>query len=100
MTSTGTGHDEYHAPIGAPASGRPDWVPPSPLADTLFGKAYVDERDPSWEEVITMVVIPGNPDAINDAAGAWEVLFGRIEQAHAMIENTVRGLQGWQGAAG
>lgn len=89
---------EYRAPI-SPRDSRPDWLPSSPLVDTIFGKGYVDEGDPSWEEVIAMVVIPGNPTAIYNAAGSWEVLFSRIEQAQAMLDQLNWNLQGWQGAA-
>ena len=44
--------DDYTQPIDAPTGGRPGWIPSSPLADTLFGKGYVNEGDPTWEEVI------------------------------------------------
>jgi len=98
---SGVGLDgDYHNPISTPDTGRPGWLPSSPLGDSLFGKGYVNESDPSWEEVITMVVIPGDPSAIYRAAGAWEVLFSRIGQAKAMIDQVVQSVQGWQGAAG
>jgi hypothetical protein len=62
--------------------------------------SYADEHDPSWEEVISMVVIPGQPGQIRDAAGNWEVLFSRIDQARSAIDQLSAGLQSWEGAAG
>ena len=62
--------------------------------------SYANEHDPSWEEVISMVVIPGQPGQIRDAAGNWEVLFSRIDQARAAIDQLSSGLQSWEGAAG
>jgi uncharacterized protein YukE len=85
--------------MDAPSGGRPEWLPSSPLADTVFGKGYVDENDPTWEEVITMVVIPGNPQAIYEAAGGWQVVFSRVQQAQAMLDQLNWSLQNWTGPA-
>jgi len=102
MSSMGTTDQnaEYRAPITGPDTGRPDWVPANPVTNAIFGKSYVDEANPSWEEVITMVVIPGNPASIYNAAGHWEVLFSRIEEAKWMVDQEIRRLQSWEGAAG
>src|SRR2546427_11022606 len=89
--------DEYHAPITAPSSGGVEWLPRLPFAGD--GNKYVNESDPSWEEVVAMVVIPGNPGAIHNAAGAWEVVFEQIGQAKSILDQTTQSLQGWQGAA-
>jgi hypothetical protein len=62
--------------------------------------SYANEGDPSWEEVIAMVVIPGQPGAVRDAAGAWELLFSRIEQVRSALDQLGSGLQSWEGAAG
>ena len=37
--------------------------------------SYADEHDPSWEDVVNMVVIPGNAGGIYEAAGQWDVLL-------------------------
>ena len=44
--------------------------------------SYADEHDPSWEEVISMVVIPGQPGQIRDAARSLirRVRSGDIER--------------------
>ncbi len=91
--------EDYTQPIDAPTGGRPGWIPSSPLADTLFGQGYVNEGDPTWEEVITMVVIPGNPQAIYEAAGSWQVVFSRVQQAQAMLDQLNWSLQNWTGPA-
>jgi uncharacterized protein YukE len=98
MTNPTTPQDEYHAPITAPSSGGGiEWLPRLPFANE--GNKYVNEADPSWEEVVAMVVIPGNPDAVKNAAGAWEVVFEEIGQAKGLIDRVAQGLQSWQGAA-
>jgi uncharacterized protein YukE len=62
--------------------------------------SYANEYDPTWEEVITLVVIPGQPGAIRDAAGRWELLLLRIEQIRSALGQLSSGLYTWQGAAG
>jgi len=99
MTNPTDRNSEYRAPISSPDSGRPDWLP-SQVGTAIFGKSYVDEANPSWEEVITMVVIPGQPDAIRNASGQWEVLFSRLDEARSMVDQEVQRLQTWEGAAG
>jgi len=99
MTNPTDRNSEYRAPISSPDSGRPGWLP-SQVGTAIFGKSYVDEANPSWEEVITMVVIPGQPDAIRNASGQWEVLFSRLDEARSMVDQEVQRLQTWEGAAG
>ncbi|MEV6344869.1 hypothetical protein [Actinoplanes sp. NPDC051851] len=71
-----------------------------PATNMLGGDRYVDEGDPSWEDVITMVVIPGEPGHIRSAAGVWEVIFSRIEQAKALLDDGIGDLKSWEGDAG
>jgi uncharacterized protein YukE len=61
---------------------------------------YANEHDPSWEEVIAMVVIPGQPGSIREAAGAWDVLISRVEQVRSALDSLSTSLAGWEGSAG
>jgi uncharacterized protein YukE len=61
---------------------------------------YANEKDPSWEDVIAMVVIPGIPNGIHNAAGNLDVILSRIDQAQSSLHQLSTGLQSWQGAAG
>ena len=48
--------------------------------------SYANEHDPSWEEVIAMVVIPGHAEAIHEAAGNWEKLISRVTSVSGQIQ--------------
>jgi uncharacterized protein YukE len=61
---------------------------------------YANESDPSWEEVIAMVVIPGQPEAIRAAAGSWEMLLRGVQQVQTGLSDLSTGLQSWEGSAG
>jgi hypothetical protein len=89
---------QYRAPIQAPATGGGggiEWLPSMPFAGR--GKRVCNEADPTWEEVITMVVIPGHPEKIREASGSWEVLFRNVEQARGMIEEVIGNVSTWEG---
>jgi hypothetical protein len=100
--------DQYRNPTDATgkAQGYAWWqglplVPAAqPLTNLIGGDRYVNEADPSWEDVITMVVIPGDPGHIRTAAGHWEVLFRRVEQAKKLLDDGIGDLKSWEGAAG
>ena len=62
--------------------------------------SYANEDDPSWEDVVTMVVIPGNDAGIHEAAGHWELLLTRVRQVQTAIDELKTGLEIWEGAAG
>jgi hypothetical protein len=90
---------QYRAPIQTPPSGGGgggiEWLPSMPFAGN--GKRVCNEADPSWEEVITMVVIPGHPEKIREASGSWEVLFRNVEQARGMVEQVIGNVSTWEG---
>jgi hypothetical protein len=71
-----------------------------PLGDKLADGAKVNERDPSWEEVITMVVIPGRPDSIRNASQIWTMIFKRMNEAIHLLEDGIGDLKSWEGEAG
>jgi uncharacterized protein YukE len=62
--------------------------------------SYANEHDPSWEEVIAMVVIPGHAEAIHEAAGNWEKLISRITSVSGQIQTLSTQLNSWEGSAG
>jgi hypothetical protein len=70
------------------------------LGDKLADGAKVNEKDPSWEEVITMVVIPGRPDSIKNTSQLWSVLFKRMNEAIHLLEDGTKDLKSWEGDAG
>jgi uncharacterized protein YukE len=90
---------QYRAPIQSPETSGGgsgiEWLPTMPFAGN--GRRVCNEADPSWEEVITMVVIPGHPEKIREASGSWEVLFHNIEQARTMVDQVGAGVTGWEG---
>ena len=61
---------------------------------------YANEGDPSWEDVVNMVVIPGNDTGIYEAAGQWDLLLTRVRQVQTAIDELKTGLESWEGAAG
>lgn len=108
-TSVPGSYDQYEKPTDATGKNQGDswWKgipvlgPGVSLATNLMGgDQYVNEADPSWEDVITMVVIPGQPDHIRNAAGIWGILFNRIEQAKKLLDDGIGDLKTWEGAAG
>jgi uncharacterized protein YukE len=70
------------------------------LGDKIADGAKVNEKDPSWEEVITMVTIPGRPENIRNASQIWKVIFSRLEQAIHLLEDGIGDLKSWEGEAG
>jgi uncharacterized protein YukE len=92
-----TSDDQYRNPTPTAPSGGIEWLPDAPFAGN--GRRVCNEADPSWEEVVTMVVIPGHPDMIRDASGAWQVLFSRVEQARSLVDQVNSNLASWQGAS-
>jgi uncharacterized protein YukE len=90
---------QYRAPIQSPETGGGssgiEWLPTMPFAGN--GRRVCNEADPSWEEVITMVVIPGHPEKIREASGSWEVLFRNIEQARGMVDQVTNTVSSWEG---
>ena len=62
--------------------------------------SYANEGDPSWEDVVNMVVIPGNDAGIYEAAGQWDLLLTRVRQVQTAIDELKTGLESWEGAAG
>jgi hypothetical protein len=62
--------------------------------------SYANEHDPSWEDVIAMVVIPGHAEAINEAAGNWEKLLSRVTSVSQQIQTLSTQLGSWEGSAG
>src|SRR6185369_11800354 len=51
-----------------------------------FGTPYANEHDPSWEDVIAMVVIPGEPDRITAVADTWALLFTRMSEVKRVLD--------------
>jgi hypothetical protein len=76
----------------APAQPQASWNPWAPT--------WANEKDPSWEDVITMVVIPSNPGRIRAAAAHWRVLFDRASQVQQQLDRTIENLDYWKGAGG
>jgi hypothetical protein len=72
----------------------------NPLGFLDLGTSYANEQDPSWEDVIAMVVIPGEPERIREAAGQWDVLFSRIEEVRRLLDDGIKDLETWKGAGG
>ncbi|MEV4757080.1 hypothetical protein AB0J86_18475 [Micromonospora sp. NPDC049559] len=70
------------------------------VEDLISDGRKVDEKDPSWEEIITMVVIPGRPASIRNASQIWSVLFKRMESAAQLLEDGIKDLKSWEGQAG
>jgi uncharacterized protein YukE len=62
--------------------------------------SYANEHDPSWEEVIAMVVIPGHGEAITAAAGNWDLLLSRVKSVSGHIQELSSQLGSWEGEAG
>jgi hypothetical protein len=62
--------------------------------------SYANEGDPSWEDVVNMVVVPGNATGIYEAAGQWDLLLTRVRQVQTAIDELKTGLETWEGAAG
>ncbi|GGM05677.1 WXG100 family type VII secretion target [Dactylosporangium sucinum] len=67
---------------------------------STFGTAYANEKDPSWEDVIAMVVIPGNPAAIEQAADEWRELLRRVHEVERVLTEVNKDLEHWKGAGG
>jgi uncharacterized protein YukE len=89
---------QYRAPIQTPQTdggGGIEWLPSMPFAGR--GSRTCNEADPTWEEVITMVVIPGHPEKIREASGSWEVLFRNVEQARGMVDQVISSVATWEG---
>ncbi|MEV6344871.1 WXG100 family type VII secretion target [Actinoplanes sp. NPDC051851] len=94
-------YSQYTTPTDA--TGRSQgyaWWQAGPVLGLIGGDRYVDEANPSWEDVITMVVIPGEPGHIRSAAGVWQVIFSRIEQAKTLLDDGIGDLETWEGDAG
>jgi uncharacterized protein YukE len=62
--------------------------------------SYANEGDPSWEDVVNMVVVPGNDAGIYEAAGQWDLLLTRVRQVQTAIDELKTGLESWEGEAG
>ncbi|WP_238006721.1 hypothetical protein KZZ52_46850 [Dactylosporangium sp. AC04546] len=67
---------------------------------STFGTPYANEKDPSWEDVIAMVVIPGNPAAIEQAADEWRELLRRVHEVERVLTEVNKDLETWKGAGG
>jgi hypothetical protein len=66
----------------------------------LFGDSYANESDPSWEDVIAMVVIPGSPARIKQAADEWTALLSRLGEVERVLKAVKSDLETWKGAGG
>src|SRR6185369_5018521 len=75
----------------APPQRQSDWSNP-------WAPTWANEQDPSWEDVITMVVIPSNPGRIRAAAAYWRILFDRVSQVQRELDRTIEQLDYWKGA--
>jgi len=74
---------------------------PAPVRDSgWFGTPYANEHDPSWEDVIAMVVIPGEPDRITAVADKWTVLFTRLREVKRVLDDGIADLANWKGPGG
>ncbi|WP_327004205.1 hypothetical protein OHA72_55715 [Dactylosporangium sp. NBC_01737] len=65
-----------------------------------FGDSYANEGDPSWEDVIAMVVIPGSPARIKQAADEWTALLSRLAEVERVLKAVKSDLETWKGAGG
>ncbi|MEV4513988.1 hypothetical protein AB0K00_34145 [Dactylosporangium sp. NPDC049525] len=65
-----------------------------------FGDSYANEGDPSWEDVIAMVVIPGSPARIKQAADEWTALLSRLGEVERVLKAVKSDLETWKGAGG
>jgi hypothetical protein len=65
-----------------------------------FGQSYTNEADPSWEDVIVMVYIPGEPGRVKAAAQGWRILFDRINEIKRLLDDGTKDLETWRGQAG
>jgi len=82
-----------------PTSGQ--YKKPAPVRESgWFGTPYANEKDPSWEDVIAMVVIPGEPDRITAVADTWAVLFTRMGEAKRVLDDGIADLASWKGPGG
>lgn len=86
-----TAADQYKTPAPDKSSG---W------AWAGFGDSYANESDPSWEDVIAMVVIPGDPDRVKAAAGMWDTLFSNIRDVKTLLDDGIKDLETWKGDGG
>src|SRR5690349_21233464 len=83
------------------SSGTPD-----SYTSTQYGKAaperngYANEGNPSWEDVIAMVVIPGEPDRARLAADLWDKLFKEMREVKRVLDDGIKDLETWKGAGG
>ncbi|MEV0135868.1 hypothetical protein AB0H83_46435 [Dactylosporangium sp. NPDC050688] len=77
------------------------YTQPTKSVDTgWFGDSYANEADPSWEDVIAMVVIPGSPARIKQAADEWSVLLQRLSEVERVLTAVKADLESWKGAGG
>src|SRR6185312_9461828 len=73
---------------------------------TQYGKAapeqkgYANEGNPSWEDVIAMVVIPGEPDRARLAADLWDKLFKEMREVKRVLDDGIKDLETWKGPGG
>src|SRR5690242_15386176 len=73
---------------------------------TQYGKAapsqggYANEGSPSWEDVIAMVVIPGEPERARLAADLWDKLFKEMREVKRVLDDGIKDLETWKGAGG
>jgi hypothetical protein len=92
-TSTNTG-------VTTSSTGTPD------VYTSQYGKAapeqggYANEGDPSWEDVIAMVVIPGEPERARQAADLWDKLFKEMREVKRVLDDGLKDLENWKGAGG
>lgn len=76
------------------------YTQPKQNQSSFFGPAYANEGDPSWEDVIAMVVIPGSPARIKQAAGDWTVLLQRVAEVERVLKAIQADLESWKGPGG
>ncbi|GAA1524860.1 hypothetical protein GCM10009827_046880 [Dactylosporangium maewongense] len=65
-----------------------------------FGDSYANEGDPSWEDVIAMVVIPGSPARVRQAADEWTALLTRLGEVERVLKAVQADLETWKGPGG
>ena len=55
--------------------------------------------DPSWEDCVNQVLIPGDPGAIDDAGFRWQNIFTALEDVKHTLDSEVLRMEGWSGPA-
>jgi hypothetical protein len=55
--------------------------------------------DPSWEDCVNAILIPGDPGAIDDAGFRWQNIFTALADVKHVLDNYVLSEDGWSGPA-